>query len=326
MCALPTVPRALANSGWSEYNSHMNNLPSTEMEIRLAAFRWLDERSRFNDGIFDGSELARGFEYQGRRITLHGQTGIWFPAGFEIPISITTRLHGRYPLDSIGRDGMLTYAYRGNDPHHRDNRGLRNALKARAPLIFFQEIYDHRYMAVWPVIIIEDDPERLCVKAVREPAYEMALRHAETDTFIESPLDVRRYATIEARYRLHQTAFREQVVHAYQERCALCRLAHPELLDAAHIIPDSEEEGLPVISNGLSLCKIHHAAFDRNIIGIDPDYHIHVRSDILYEHDGPMLRYGLQELHGNRLYLPRREEHYPDPERLAARFEKFKTA
>jgi hypothetical protein len=91
MCALPTVPRALANSGWSEYNSHMNNLPSTEMEIRLAAFRWLDERSRFNDGIFDGSELARGFEYQGRRITLHGQTGIWFPAGSLIPSSSMPR-------------------------------------------------------------------------------------------------------------------------------------------------------------------------------------------------------------------------------------------
>ena len=30
--------------------------------------------------------------------------------------------------------------------------------------------------------------------------------------------------------------------------------------------------GQPVVSNGLPLTKIHHAAFDAHLIGIDPDY------------------------------------------------------
>jgi putative restriction endonuclease len=60
------------------------------------------------------------------------------------------------------------------------------------------------------------------------------------------------------------------------------------LLGAAHIIPDSDPEGHPEVSNGLSLCKIHRAAFDRGIIGIRPDYAIEVREDALKEVDGPM--------------------------------------
>ena len=38
--------------------------------------------------------------------------------------------------------------------------------------------------------------------------------------------------------------------------------------------------------NVLSLCKIHHAAYDKNILGISPDYQVKVRIDILDEVDG----------------------------------------
>jgi predicted restriction endonuclease len=48
----------------------------------------------------------------------------------------------------------------------------------------------------------------------------------------------RAYVTATFPRRLHQVAFRERVLRAYAERCALCRLRHQELLDAAHITPD----------------------------------------------------------------------------------------
>ena len=67
----------------------------------------------------------------------------------------------------------------------------------------------------------------------------------------------------------------------YAERCALCRLRHLELLDAAHITPDSDAEGEPVISNCVALCKLHHAAFDRFFFAIRPDYVIEVRPSVL---------------------------------------------
>jgi len=99
-----------------------------------------------------------------------------------------------------------------------------------------------------------------------------------------------------------------------------------ELLDAAHIIPDHDEGGDPKVTNGLSLCKIHNAVFDRQFIGITPDYEVEVRADILEEEDGPMLRWGLQEMHGKKILLPGRKEDRPDRDLLDKRYQLFKTA
>ena len=77
-----------------------------------------------------------------------------------------------------------------------------------------------------------------------------------------------------------------------------------ETTDAAHIVPDSEN-GTPIISNGLPLCKIHYAAFDQNIFGITPDYIVKTRDDVLNEIDGPMLKHGLQGFNNQRIYVPR---------------------
>jgi putative restriction endonuclease len=117
--------------------------------------------------------------------------------------------------------------------------------------------------------------------------------------------------------------FRERVIRAYQERCALCNLRHQELLDAAHITPDSDPEGEPVVSNGVALCKLHHAAFDRLFFAIRPDYVIEVRPSILAEHDGPMLIVGLQQINQTRILLPRRFADHPDPDRLERRYAEF---
>ena len=103
---------------------------------------------------------------------------------------------------------------------------------------------------------------------------------------------------------INQWAFRERVLRSYRHQCAFCALQHVELLDAAHIIPDSELHGEPIVSNGMSLCRLHHAAFDRLILGVRPDYIIRVRADVLEEEDGPMLRHGLQGLQGQRIVVP----------------------
>ena len=123
--------------------------------------------------------------------------------------------------------------------------------------------------------------------------------------------------------RLHQPAFRARVISAYETKCAICRLSHGRLLDAAHITPDSDEASSTSVTNGLSLCKIHHAAYDINIVGIDPDYTVHVRSDILSETDGPMLEHGIKEMDKAKLWVPPLAEKKPDPARLEMRFKEF---
>ena len=96
------------------------------------------------------------------------------------------------------------------------------------------------------------------------------------------------------------------------------------MLDAAHIIPDTDPEGEPIVKNGLSLCKLHHAAYDRSFFGIRPDFSIEVRGDILEESDGPMLKHGLQEIHNSLIQLPSRKLDRPDPVRLERRYEEFR--
>jgi putative restriction endonuclease len=140
-----------------------------------------------------------------------------------------------------------------------------------------------------------------------------------------------RYATRHARARLHQARFREQVLAAYGTRCTLCTPMHRALLDAAHIIPDNEPDSRSIVPNGLAVCKIHHSAFDANIIGIRPGAHpeqhaAEVRGDILREIDGPMLRHGIQVMHGRRLWLPPKPEHRPNPSFLKYRYERFRAA
>ena len=141
----------------------------------------------------------------------------------------------------------------------------------------------------------------------------------------DPPAEGRRaYLTAEVRHRLHQRGFREKVLHAYREQCAFCRLRHLELLDAAHIIPDTEPEGESTVNNGISLCKLHHAAFDKFLLGVRPDYIIEVRGDILKEQDGPMLLHGIQGLHHKKIILPRPTEHRPNPDLLEKRYERFR--
>ena len=300
-----------------------------ENQFRIAAFRWLEEKKDYYGDVFPRSVLEKGFEFKGERITFVGPQGIWKPKVFGfIPLSITTVPKGPYD-DSFSKDGFLLYKYRGTDPTHRDNRGLREAMRLQVPLIYFHGIIPNKYLATWPVFIIEDNPKELCF-TVAVDEYDLS-EISETKVFlaengyVKEKKDLKRsYITSQFKRRLHQRGFRERVLRAYREQCAFCRLRHQELLDAAHIIPDKEEQGDPIISNGIALCKIHHAAFDRNFLGISPEYKIFVRDDILKETDGPILRYGLQKLHNERISLPRQKTNWPDPARLQERFYRFK--
>jgi putative restriction endonuclease len=114
------------------------------------------------------------------------------------------------------------------------------------------------------------------------------------------------------------------VLVAYETRCAICELKHGSLLDAAHIVPDSDERGIPTVNNGLALCKIHHAAYDQNMLGVTPDFEVRIADNLLEETDGPMLKHGLQEMHGRSIQVPKRRVDHPGRDLLAWRYERFK--
>jgi putative restriction endonuclease len=274
--------------------------------------------------VLPRSLLQQGFEFDGERVPFLGPQGIFKPRLCELPLSITTSPRSPYD-DSFSRDGLLLYRYRGTDPTHHDNVGLRTALTTSTPLIYFHGLVPGRYVATWPVYIVGDDPGALTFRVAVDDASSVSGEAAQI--VVSEATDARRaYITSTVRHRLHQRSFRERVLRAYRERCSICRLRHYELLDAAHIIPDSEPEGQPSVRNGISLCKLHHAAFDSLLLGITPDYHVEIRRDLLDEHDGPMLQHGLKGLHGSKIILPHRREAWPDEGALDRRYERFRRA
>lgn len=294
--------------------------------IRRAVFAWLTEQRDLYGEALPRTALE-SFHLDGRRIPLMGPQGIWKPAVCELPLSITTIVRGPYSDTFDDASGTLRYAYRGSDPEHRDNRGLRRAMRERVPLVYFHAVEPGSYVAAYPVFVVHDDPAALTF-TMQVDDLSAALAGVTTQGFyeVEGTEARRAYVTRTVRQRLHQVAFRERVIRAYRERCALCRLRHQELLDAAHITPDSDPEGEPIVSNGVALCKLHHAAFDRLFFAIRPDYVIEVRPSILAEHDGPMLVVGLQQIHATRIVLPRRSADLPDPARLERRYQEFLAA
>jgi putative restriction endonuclease len=301
-----------------------------DAEIRQRAFQFLDELRAVHGNALPREALAHGFELEGTRVPLIGPQGIFKPAVLaSMPLSITTvPANPRKPRpyeDAVGEDGVIHYKYRGTDPSHPDNAGLREAMRRQVPLIYFVGLVPGRYYAEYPVFVVGDDPADLAFRVQVDDRRVIA--PAEAGVAEATTTARREYITVLAQRRMHQEEFRARVLMAYRECCAVCRLHHPELLEAAHILPDRHPQGHPVVPNGLALCKIHHAAFDRNILGIRPDLVVEIRRDILQEEDGPMLRHGLQELHGQDLVVvPRARELKPDPTRLEERYQLFRQA
>ena len=222
--------------------------------------------------------------------------------------------------DEVSPDDFLLYRYRGTDPQQWENVGLRQTMLEGLPLIYLHGIDIGRYL-VSVARIVADDPSGLTFMAVLAD-----LQTARSGNDIAELTDRERsYQSRLARQRLHQASFRRRVLKAYQNSCALCRLKHPKLLDAAHIIRDAQG-GRPIVPNGLALCKIHHAAYDINIIGIRPDLVIEIRPDVLREKDGPMLAHGLQGFHRSSIWTPRSEKTAPNHDALNQRYEEFREA
>lgn len=303
--------------------------PDPDIGLRQAAVAKAHELQRLFEEIVPLRVLQEGFSYAGEQISfgsfkkgIHRARQQRGPAA--LTILTTAPRPGRPPPyeDQIDEDsGVIEYRYRAGSRDQFDNRVLRAALELEAPLIYFRGIAPSQYQVVAPVFVVADHPERSTV------ALEVGLPHADVqgNGLVSAP-DTRRYALTLVAARTHQRRFREEVLAAYSQKCTVCSLREPDLLEAAHIIRDGAPDGIAAVVNGLSLCAIHHRAYDRNLLGIDPRGEVHISERLLREIDGPMLDNGLQHFHGAAILQPRRTVDRPDPERLAVRFVEFERA
>lgn len=293
--------------------------------IRALALAKVRELREVYGGRIPRSALEEGITIDGQRVPIWNRyKGIFKPAASgptAAALSIHTSVDSPYADKHDIEGATITYKYRGTDPFHPDNVGLRRALELQLPLMYLVAVDPGVYDVISPVYVTSDDIRGLTFTlAADQVAYIEAAEDAGRATLR------REYATRAVLQRLHQQKFRRLVLSAYRNQCSICRLKHVELLDAAHILPDRDARGEPIISNGLGLCKIHHSAYDANIIGIDADVVVHVRQDILVEIDGPMLKHGLQEVAGWKLNLPRSEIDRPNRAFLDERYSRFRAA
>lgn len=301
-----------------------------DREMRNAAFIEVRRRLEIRDPL-TSEDLLQGFTFRGERIPLiNPQRGIFKPRHMKYALSIKTVIPRKgakiwYDDQKAAHnqiyqgDETIEYSFMGTNPDAADNRWLREAMVARVPLIYFLGAYPGHYHAIIPATIVGWDKKLLRTEvSVGLPG---EVRRDPDETALE-----RRYALRQVKARLHQTMFRAAVIAAYGGRCALSSLPEERLLDAAHIAADGDELlGQPIITNGLPLTKLHHAAFDAHLIGIRPDHRIVVSERLMTTRDGPTLE-ALKVLNDRMINFPRRERDRPDAERLAVRFEAFEKA
>lgn len=294
----------------------MSHLPDSD-ELRAAAFAFLDELVRHHGPYLRRADINE-FTFGGQQLKLMEQGGIRMPSRWSEALSITSTIRtadaGGY--DDEDREGgrrLYRYMRRDSSAAPAKNASLDGLVRSGRPLVYFVEVDKGLFEPLYPVFLVETelDVGVLVSEAPAKGEYAQLV-------------DLRRYATRKQRVRLHQQEFRSRVLYAYEDRCCICSFKHRGLLDAAHIVDDAHTDGLAMVTNGLSLCRIHHGAYDQFLIGINPDLRVEVNEAILEEVDGPMLRHGLQEMHGASIKLPRKRAQHPDRDRLAWKYERFR--
>lgn len=291
--------------------------------LRAACFASLDVLcATHGEDIPYRGGLEAGFAFRRARVPfLSPQKGIFRAAAQQGEAALSINTSAKSPYDDQETPDGFYYAYRSGSIDQPDNRSLRAAYAHAAPLVYFIATRPGWYKPLYPVYVVGDDPvsRRVLVSPGR-----MIGPLDERAPVLPAPLE-RQYAAREAKVRLHQARFRGRVLDAYSNRCTICRLRETPLLDAAHILGDLETRGEPVVQNGLSLCSIHHRAFDQNLVGVSPEYTVTISKRLLEDEDGPMLEL-LKTFHDHQIVLPTHRKLRPDRERLAARFERFLAA
>ncbi|MDO8291198.1 MAG: HNH endonuclease [Parvibaculum sp.] len=277
------------------------------------------------------SVIAEGIQINGEKVHIANKArGIFKPKQMDrglLSIKTTEPRTGRINIyqDTETSDRFYRYSLQRGDPKQGGNKHLWEAYEDRSPFIYFHAVAEGVYKAIWPCFVSNMFPGE---------GYCSVIVGVQTPLSIEKPKAViyeipaapdRAYAIRESRVRLFQATFRENVLRAYENRCAISGLPIKQLLDAAHITPDSEADSTTDVTNGIALSLVHHRAYDSNLIGISPDLQVVVSERLLEVSDGAMLE-ALKRNNRTILRTPTNARYHPDRVRLERRFDVFNAA
>lgn len=101
-----------------------------------------------------------------------------------------------------------------------------------------------------------------------------------------------------------QTLFRQTVLSAYRNQCALTGLSDQRLLIASHIIPWSQAPELRLNPrNGIALNALHDKAFDQGLITFDDHFRLQI-SPALETEDSEFTELAFHTRAGTQLAIP----------------------
>jgi putative restriction endonuclease len=128
----------------------------------------------------------------------------------------------------------------------------------------------------------------------------------------------RRYELVQTMRAFRDARFRPAVLRAYSYHCAVCGIAC-KLVDAAHIVPVFHPKGTDEVTNGIALCRLHHAAYDAGLLGVCSDYRVILNVEAAARLRDAQLDGGLEEFHEalpRMIRVPASIEVRPDPGKL----------
>ena len=302
-----------------------------DRRIRTAAFAAIEKLSQQWGGQVPWEAIREGFQADGETVLFANRAkGIFKPRQMSAALSIKTtvprsgrslwyRDQGFDAARLDGATGLLRYDLARGGTEDPTNRALRTAMQRGAPLIYFIGISPATYQPIFPVWVeaFRQEEGHVLLATADFAVAEVVSPAAAVRESIESS-----YSLTTTRTRNHQAWFSARTKAAYRWRCAFSGLPVRELLVGAHIVPDAEG-GPPSVQNGICMSALHHVAFDSQLIGVDPDYRVHVAAPLREQQDGDLLA-TIKGIDGTRLRLPRAREDWPDRGFLERRFEHFR--
>ena len=141
---------------------------------------------------------------------------------------------------------------------------------------------DYKFMGVYKTVSYYDENVDYAKRIHRRIATEVNLGAlgkesciAHEQTFLEDISKIKDITDTEkialVKCRIGQSDFRDKLFKKYDRQCAICGLKYKELLVASHIKAWSDSEGNERldVDNGLLLCSLHDALFDKHMISFD---------------------------------------------------------
>ena len=296
----------------------------SDLDMRLAAAGTLARLAQIYRDAVPWHEMVKGFSFGGERILFANRAvGIFKPRQMDRVLSVRTVVpragrgvqYSDQGMAGSG-NGIWVYDMRDLDPAHYQNQWLKTAWMEGVPLIYLIGLAPAMYLPQFPVYVMDWDAGAGQVRLVLGLDCTASQDLLQADVF-GGPLAAYTYRRMKD--RVSKARFRIDVLEAYRATCTFSGLSQPQLVDAVRIVSGADG-GAVDVTEGLCMSRLHHAAFDANLLGIDPDGRIHVSEGL-----EPFAR-DLMTLAGSKIVVPRMPESRPDRDLLAVRFEQFQAS